>query len=503
MKTVVELRRISKAFPGVLALGDVSLSLAEGEIHGLIGENGAGKSTLMKILAGLERPDSGQVLLDGRAVRFRSVHDSLRHGITLVHQEIQLVPEGSIAENVMLDKLPVRGWGGRIDWAAARQRAQRCIQAVGLNVSPDVPVRQLSAARKRLVQIAKALAGEARVLLLDEPTASLTRHETDMLLGILRQLKSRGITMVYISHRLDEVLDLCDRISVLRDGRHIGTRDAADVTRPELVKMMVGREYREDRLGELKVDGSRPMLRAENLCRRGKVHDVGFTLHEGEILGFYGLVGAGRTETARLLIGADPLDRGGIFVRDQPVHIRSVGDSLRRHRMGYISENRKEEGLFLEEGVGTNIAITLWHRLRHRLTRSISRARETQMAMHMADRLQIKCTGLAQPVKNLSGGNQQKVCLAKWLAAQCDILIIDEPTVGVDVGAKQQIHQLIWELAATQRKSIILISSDLPEILRLASRILVFKAGHIVGEMSDCHARDPENVAQAIGGLLA
>jgi ribose transport system ATP-binding protein len=503
MTPLIELQHISKAFPGVLALADVSLSLAAGEIHGLVGENGAGKSTLMKILAGLGTPDSGRILLDGRAVGFRNVQDSLRQGINLVYQEIKLVPESSIAENVMLDKLPVRGWGGRIDWGAVREAAGRCTDAVGLDLSVDTPVRGLSAAQKKLVQIARALAGKARLLLLDEPTASLTRHETDKLLGVLRRLRSQGVAMIYVSHRLDEVMALCDRVSVLRDGRLVGTRRAGQITRPELVKMMVGREYHEDRLGRLKVEGAGEVLRVENLERTGKVRDVSLSLRQGEILGFYGLVGAGRTETARLLIGADRADRGRMFIRGEPCRPRSVCQSLRRHRMGYVSENRKEEGLFLEESVGTNIAVTVWHRLVHRLTRRISRRRETAVALEWAERLGVRYTGLAQAVKNLSGGNQQKVCLAKWLAADCDILIIDEPTVGVDVGAKQQIHRLIWDLAAAQGKSIILISSDLPEIIRLASRILVFKDGRIVGEVADAQSGEAQKVAQTIGGLLA
>lgn len=500
---MLELRQISKAFPGVQALSDVSLSFSRGEIHGLVGENGAGKSTLMKIIAGLQPPDSGEILLNGWPVRFRDAHDSLRHGINLVYQEIQLVPGSSIAENVMLDKLPVRGWGRRIDWTAVRQRAQVRTEVVGLNLPSDTPVRGLSAAQKKLVQIARALASQARVLLLDEPTACLTRHEAQMLWGVLRELKSQGVTIVYVSHCLDEVLTLCDRISVLRDGQLLGTHTASGVTRPGLVKLMVGRECREERFGRLAVDSSREMLRAEKLNRRGQVRDASFTLHEGEILGFYGLIGAGRTETARLLIGADRLDHGHVFVRSQPVVPRSVGDSLRRHRMGYVSENRKEEGLLLESGVGTNIAITIWPRLRHWFTRHIDERRETQTSQELVDRLAVKCTGLSQPVKNLSGGNQQKVCLAKWLAAQCDILIIDEPTVGVDVGAREQIHRLIWDLAAKERRSVILISSDMPEIIRLATRVLVFRDKRICGEIADTQARSFDDAAAAIGELLA
>lgn len=503
MNPILEARHLAKSYPGVRAVADVSLAFLPGEIHGLVGENGAGKSTLLKLIAGLLPPDAGEILIDGRVVRLRHLHDSLGQGIHLVSQEIQLVPESSIAENVMLDKLPVRGWGGRIDWRAAHLEARRCAGMVGLDLPSGTPVRELSAARKKLVQIARALGGQARLLLLDEPTAALTRHETQMLTGVLRRLKERGVTIVYISHHLEEVLDLCDRVSVLRDGRLIGTRVAAAVTKPELVQMMVGRECREERFSTLNTEGGREMLRAERLCRRGKVRDVSFALNAGEILGFYGLVGAGRTETARLVIGSDRLDSGRVFIRGRALTPHGARDSLRRHGLGYVSENRKEEGLHLEASVRANITITIWHQLRHWLSRGINRREENRVAADLVGRLDVKCAGLSQPVKNLSGGNQQKVCLAKWLAARCEILIIDEPTVGVDVGAKEQIHRLIWDLAAKERKAILLISSDMREIIRLASRILVFKDQRVVGEVTGVPDRGFDEVARKLGGLLA
>ena len=502
---MLELRAIAKSFPGVQALAGVSLRFDAGEIHGVVGENGAGKSTLMKIVTGIYQPDRGEILLDGMPVRLRSYHAALQRGICIVHQEIQVIPESSIAENVMLDKLPTRGRTGVVDWPAVHQRAAEFTDLVGLRLPTNTPVKQLSAAQKQLLQIAKALAANARVLLLDEPTSSLTEHEARDLRQILLRLKSQGVAIAYVSHKLDEIFALCDRVSVLRDGRHVSTHSKKELTPTTLVKLMIGRETATERLGSLQPEREYPALRVERLTRRARIHDASFSVHRGEILGFYGLVGAGRTETARLLIGEDQPDCGSIFVREAQVSIQSVRDSLHRHRIGYVSENRKEEGLLLEAPVRTNITLTIWQRLRHRFTRCIPPAADNAIALDLVQSLAIKCTGLDQPTRDLSGGNQQKICLAKWLAADCDILIIDEPTVGVDIGAKEQLHRLIWDLAAGQRKAVILISSDLPEIIKLASRILVFRDRRIVGEVPDVDApgRTYEAVSQAIGQFLA
>ena len=502
---MLELRAITKSFPGVRALTGVSLGLDAGEIHGLVGENGAGKSTLMKIITGIHQPDSGEIVMDGTPVRLRDSHAALQRGICIVHQEIQVIPESSIAENVMLDRLPTRGWTGVVDWASVNRRGAELTDLVGLRLPPTTIVKRLSAAQKQLLQIAKALAANARVLLLDEPTSSLTEHEARDLRQILLRLKSQGVAIAYVSHKLDEIFAVCDRVSVLRDGRHVATRATTEFTPAKLVKLMVGRESIATRLGQLKPERECPALRVERLTRRGRIHDASFTVHRGEILGFYGLVGAGRTETARLLIGEDTPDSGAIFVRGERASIRSVLDSLHFHRIGYVSENRKEEGLLLEAPVRTNITITIWRRLRNRFSRRIPPAAEHQIAHDLVRSLSIKCTGMDQLTRHLSGGNQQKVCMAKWLAADCDVLIIDEPTVGVDIGAKEQIHRLIWDLADGKRKAIILISSDLPEIIKLASRILVFRDQRIAGEVPDVDApgRTYEDVSQAIGQFLA
>ncbi len=501
---MLELRGIGKRFPGVTALDGVSLAFAPGEIHALVGENGAGKSTLIKIITGIVRADAGEVFFEGRRLAFRDYRDSLACGIDIVNQEIQVVPESTIAENIMLDKLAAFGRSGLIDWKAVRTRARAYLDMVGLDLSADTVVRRLSAAQKQLTQIAKALAADARVLLLDEPTSSLTEHEAANLFRILRGLRDKGVTIIFVSHKFEEVFALCDRVSVLRDGRLAGTRPMAGLSRAELVRMMIGRDVAGAPLGRLEVERDREMLRAEHIVRRGKVEDVTFSVFRGEVLGFYGLVGAGRTELARCLVGEDEMDSGAVFIRGERAPIRSVADSLERHRLGYVTENRKEEGLFLGEPVRTNVTVTIWPRLVRRLTRAISRPRELAATGEMIRALDIRTTGPEQRTEDLSGGNQQKVSIAKWLAAACDILIIDEPTVGVDVGAKEQIHRIIRDLAGRERKAVILISSDMPEIIRLAGRILIFRDRRVVGEITgvDDGTRTYDDVSAAIGRYL-
>ena len=342
------------------------------------------------------------------------------------------------------------------------------------------------------------------MLLLDEPTSSLTEHEARNLFAILRGLRDKGATIIFVSHKFEEVFALCDKVTVLRDGRVVGTRRIGDLDRSDLVTMMIGRDVTKAHLGRLDADAGREMLRTEDVVREGKVDGVSFTLREGEILGLYGLVGAGRTELARVLIGEDRLDGGAIYVRGEKARIRSVADSLERYRIGYVTENRKEEGLLLASPITTNVTIAVWPRLANRFTRFISRAREAGITRDMIRDLDIRATGPFQRTEDLSGGNQQKICISKWLAADCDILIIDEPTVGVDIGAKEQIHQLIWDLAKRRRKAILLISSDMPEIIRVASRILVYKDRRIAGEITgvDDGTKTYAEVSAAIGRHL-
>ncbi len=504
MPSMLELKNISKAFPGVKALDDVSVTFNPGEIHALVGENGAGKSTLMKIITGIYQPDSGNVSYDGKPLHFGSYRDSLKAGIDIVHQEIQVIPESTVAESIMIDKLITMGPTGIIRWDKVNAAAQEFMHMVELNIPPNTLIKSLSAAQKRLTQIARALAGNAHVILLDEPTGTLTKHETDNLFRILRDLKSRGVTMVFVSHKFEEVFALCDRATVLRDGQAIGTHKIVDLDTNKLIAMMIGREFTEAHLGRVNVNRDRVVLEANALTRKGKIHDASFELHEGEILGFYGLVGAGRTELARLIIGEDKSDSGNLSINGAPARIRNIGDSLYKYGIGYVTENRKEEGLFLEDTVRSNISVAIWPRLRHWLTRCINQRQEDSICHDTVISMSIKTPGLNQRMENLSGGNQQKISVGKWLAANCNILIIDEPTIGVDVGAKDQIHRLVRDLAETQRKAVILISSDMPEIIKLANRILVFRDGHIVGEVDDVD--NPEkgykDISHAIGAYL-
>ena len=501
---MLELRNIHKSFPGTKALDGVSVSFAPGEIHALIGENGAGKSTLLKIITGLYQPDDGEILFDGEPLHFQTYRDSLRAGIDIVHQEIQIIPESTVAESIMINRLNAFGRGGIIDWKKLYAAAHPYMEMVDLKIPPDTLLKSLSAAQKRLSQIARALAGDAKVILLDEPTGALTDHESRNLFRVLRGLRERGVTLVFVSHKFEEVFSLCDRATVLRDGRYIGTHRIADLTPGSLIAMMIGREFTDTHLGRVNVNRERVVLSADNVTSNGRIHDASFELHEGEILGFYGLVGAGRSELARVLIGDIPMDAGRIHVNGKEASIRTISDSLYKYRIGYVTENRKEEGLFLRDSVRTNISIAVWPRLRNRFTRYIDQQAEDQICSDTVKSLSIKTPGLNQTVDNLSGGNQQKISVGKWLAADCDILIIDEPTIGVDVGAKDQIHHLIRDLAQVKRKAVILISSDMPEIIKLANRILVFRGGRIAGAVPDVDNPDkgyPE-ISTAIGAFL-
>ncbi len=502
---MLELRNITKTFPGVKALNNVSIQFHAGEIHALLGENGAGKSTAMKVICGIHQPESGELRYNGAPLKLHSIHDALAHGISIVNQEIQVIPESSVAENIMLDKMITYGKTSIVNWNAINRTAEKYLRMVGLDLPSATIIRDLSAAQKQLIQIAKALASNAEILLLDEPTSSITKHEAETLFALIRELKQQGVMIIFITHKLEEVFAVSDKITVLRDGQHVGTEAIDDVDTHALVKMMIGRETEEVSYGVLDVDETTTVLEAKHLYKQDKAHDVSFTLQKGEILGFYGLVGAGRTETARLLIGEDSLTGGEIALNGQPAHIKSVADSLYSYNMGYVTENRKEEGLLLDSTVKTNITITIWNTIKHKLFHAISPSQETAQAQKMIDAMAIRVTGVNQITNNLSGGNQQKVSIAKWLAAGCDILIIDEPTVGVDVGAKEYIHHLIWNLADKDKKSIILISSDMPEMIKLASRILVFKNKQIIGEIADINVagKDYDRISKQIGHYLA
>jgi len=495
---VLEATGIRKQFPGVVALDDVSLRLRSGEIQALVGENGAGKSTLIKILTGVYQPDAGEVKVDGTSVRFGSPREAMKAGISVVHQEHNLIPQFTVAENILLERMPTR-LPSIVDYGKIHRNARPWMKTVGLDLSPTKLVSELSAAQMQLVEIAKALSLQARILLLDEPTAAITPHEAGYLFRVLLELRAQGVALVFVSHKLEEVFELADKVTVLRDGRNTCVdREISALNQDQLVTYMIGRA---DVLAHLppKPERREPMLEVKNLATAAGARGVSFKLHAGEILGVYGLVGAGRTELAKAIVGEVKVRAGEVMVRGRKARIRDMRDALGRYRIGYVSENRKEEGLILLHSVVTNLSITIWRRLTA-LGQWIRRSAEVAAVTPLVKQLDIRAHSLSQAVGTLSGGNQQKVSIGKWLAADSDILIIDEPTIGIDVKTKNALHELIWDLAA-RGKAILLISSDMPEVVRLADRVLVMRNHRIVGEISNNH--DYEEVSEAIMSRLS
>lgn len=500
---MLEVNEVTKIFPGVTALDRVTASFKRGEIHALVGENGAGKSTLMKILAGIYQPDAGDVFINGEKVHMKSYHDAIAREISIVYQEIQVIPRSTVAENIALDKLgKFTNRLGIIKWDKVNQNAQMYLDMVELKVRPTDQIGSMTAAQKQLIQISKALSTNAHYILMDEPTSSLTRYEAENLFHIIRKLKDEGRSIIFVSHKIEECMELCDVVTVLRDGRVIGTTPIANITRKDLIRMMIGREDDIVHLGTLDISEEN-ILEARHIGRAGMFDDISMELKRGEILGLYGLVGAGRTEFARLLVGVDRMNAGQVLIRGKQAKINSLRDAMARYRMGYVTENRKEEGLILPFSVKENIIVTVLRSMLKKVC-TISTKKCVSLSKHMIGRLDIRTPSEHTPVENLSGGNQQKVSLSKWLAADCEILIIDEPTVGVDVGAKRQIHQIIWDLAKKEMKSIILISSDMTEMITLARRILVFKDYRIVSEITGLNDgyTDYQEVTERIGAAM-
>lgn len=490
---VLEARNVTKRFPGVVALDGVSLSVYPGEVLAVIGENGAGKSTLMKILSGALQPDEGAIYLDGQLVRLSDPRQALACGIGIIYQELSVIDALSVGENVFLGRLPERpGWPGTVDWAWLRRDARRVLERLGVELDPDVPVGELSVAQKQLVEIARALSQDVRVLILDEPTSALSLQETERLFALLRGLKEQGVAIIYISHRLEEVFALADRVTVLRDGQVVGTLPIDEATRDDLIRLMVGRDlsayYRDVR----SIPGP-VRLEVRGLTRAGVLEDVSFTVRAGEIVGLAGLVGAGRTELARCLFGVDPIDRGEIWIDGQRAIIRCPQDAV-RYGIGLVPEDRKLQGLVLILTVRDNIALPVLRRLAR--LGFPSRRKERALAESFVERLRIRTPSIEQRVLNLSGGNQQKVVLARWLATHPKVLILDEPTRGIDVGAKAEVHALIAELAESGM-AILLISSELPEVLSMSHRVLVMSRGRIVAEFSREEATEERVLAAA------
>ncbi|HEV8613806.1 MAG TPA: sugar ABC transporter ATP-binding protein [Gemmatimonadales bacterium] len=472
----VRFEGISKRFPGILALSEVSLEVAPGSCHGLCGENGAGKSTLARILAGIHPPDAGRLVLNGHPVRFASPRDALLAGVGMVHQELAFCENLSVAENLCLGALPVRR--GLVDRAEMTRRAVAMLGEIGSSLEPHRAVGELSIAQQQMVQIAQAVGGGARIIIFDEPTSSLSQLEAERLFELLERLKQRGVTCIYVSHRMPEVFRLCDTVSVLRDGRHVATRPIGELSRDALVQLMIGRPIAEYLPPPERATAGEELLRVEGFTAPEKFSDISFALRAGEVVGLAGLVGAGRSEIACSLFGLSPV-RGRLFLRGRHARIRDPKAAIRLG-IGLVPEDRKRQGLVPAESGVHNVSLPILKRL-SRLT-WVRRRAERMLAREFFDRLGVGSNRMNAVVAGLSGGNQQKVVLARWLAARSRVLILDEPTRGVDVGAKAEIHALIGELAA-EGTAILLISSELPEILSLSKRILVLRAGKLVGEL--------------------
>ncbi|MEU5979907.1 sugar ABC transporter ATP-binding protein [Streptomyces sp. NPDC047315] len=491
-RELLRVEGVRKEFPGVVALDGVDFDLRAGEVHVLLGENGAGKSTLIKVLSGAHRPDSGRVLLDGAEVHVQGARHAERLGIATIHQEFTLVPELSVAENVFLGRQPRRF--GLVDRRRMEADAAALLRRVGVDVPPRTKVKDLGIARLQMVEIAKALSLDARVLIMDEPTAVLTSDEVERLFAIVRSLRAEGVGVVFITHHLEEIAALGDRVTVLRDGRSVG-RVPASATEEELVRLMVGRDIaqqyprRYDGAGEV-------LLRVAGLTRRGAFRDVGFEVRAGEVVGLAGLVGAGRTEVARAVFGADPYDGGTVEVAGARVPRHDVVASMAAG-IGLVPEDRKGQGLVLDASVADNLAlVTLRSATRAGL---VDRAALRAAADRIAGRLGVRMAGLDQSVRTLSGGNQQKVVIGKWLLGEVRVLILDEPTRGIDVGAKVEIYRLVNDLTDAGH-AVLMISSDLPEVLGMSDRVLVMSEGRIAGELASHEATQDAVMALAVGG---
>jgi ABC-type sugar transport system ATPase subunit len=473
----ISFKNITKRFPGVLALDDVSFEIERGSCHALIGENGAGKSTLGKILAGVYQPDGGQVLLDGKPIHAPTPLAARKLGIAMVHQELAFCPNLTVAENLCLGDLPNHaGW---LDRRRMREQARGMLRQIETEFDVDLPISRLSTGQEQLVQIAAALGTDAQVIVMDEPTSSLSVKESEHLFHLMAKLKQRGITVIYVSHRLEEIFRLCDAVTVLRDGRHVASEPITATNPDRIIHQMVGREVKQYTSSHLQKEPGEELLRVENLASPGKFSEVNFKLRAGEILGFAGLVGAGRSEIAAAIFGLDPLATGNVFVRGKPLPLANVTSALRAG-IGLLPEDRKRLGLVLSMNCRENTSLAVLRRLS--MGGFVRRGQERSLVQRYIDLLRVKTPDMDAPISGLSGGNQQKIALAKWLARECAILIVDEPTRGVDVGAKAEIHHLLDELAC-RGLGLIVISSELPEVMNLSRRILVMRQGRMAGEL--------------------
>ena len=484
---ILTLKNITKEFPGVKALDDVTINIERGTIHGLVGENGAGKSTLIKVLAGIYQPNKGEIILDGKPCRFNSPIEARRAGISVVHQEIKLAEPLSVAENMFLGNVQLKN--GLVDWKGMRRRAREIVEDLGMDIDINAQVSSLTVAKKQIVEIMHAINNNSRILIMDEPSAVLTDRELEVMFRIVKQLRDEGITIIYISHRLDEIFGLCSNVSVLRNGCHIDTIPVASVDRQGLINMMVGREMGQEYPKEVgNVGGT--ILEVKNLSR-GILQDISFEVKSGEVFGISGLVGAGRTELARAILGIDKPESGEVYVRGKKVHYRTFADAI-RDGLGLIPEDRKLQGLVQIMSVKRNTTLVNMKRVLR--AGVISSSLEEKLSKEYADKLHVVTPSMETEVQYLSGGNQQKVVIAKWLFQNSEILFLDEPTRGIDVGAKAEIYRLINRMAK-EGKTIIMISSEMPELLGLCDRIMVMHEGHKMGELNAAEATQEKIMA--------
>lgn len=489
---VLEMKNITKAFPGVKALTAVDLEVRAGEVHAIVGENGAGKSTLMKILAGVHQPDQGNVMISGEKLSFSSPLEARRRGIGMVYQEINLVPDLSVAENISLGNMP--NASGLVKRKALNEIAERVLLELGANINAQGMVGQLSLSQQQLVEIAKVYASQPRIVVLDEPTSSLSEHEAKALFNVIERMRTNGIAIIYISHRLREVLNISNRVTVLRDGAMIDCRDADGLTPQEMIRLMVGRDL-DDVFPKHQVPIGEPVLEVSELTRFGAFEAVSLTARAGEIVGLAGLVGAGRTEVARAIFGLDRAEGGIVRIHGREISTRSPRSAVRAG-IAYVPEDRKRDGAALSLSVKDNISLPVLRRVAQ--LGWVRRSSERRMAQQKAEELYVSPPVIDRPVSTFSGGNQQKVVLAKWLATRPKVLILDEPTRGVDVGAKADIHTIIGELAA-EGVAIVMISSELPEVLAVSDRVYVLNEGRITAEIDRTDA-DEESVMRAATG---
>ncbi len=492
---VFEMKDITKAFGRNVVLDGVSISIKPGEVRALMGENGAGKSTLMKILGGIFSADSGTVYMDGKEASIKTVDDARKYGVSFIHQEITNIPEMTIAENIFLGREP-KNHLKLVDYRKMKHEAQKALDALGLDLDAGMLIRGLSVAQQQMIEIARAVNEGAKILILDEPTASLSKSETDNLFAQIDRLKKAGVAMIYISHRMEETFKVCDSVTVLRDGKFIGTRDTKETTENELISMMVGREFN-NMYGNKRVIGGDVIMEVKHLTT-DKVFDISFTLRKGEILGFSGLVGAGRTELALALFGIDSIQSGEIWLEGKKLTISKPKDAMNAG-IALVPEERKEQGLFLGHSIATNLTFQVLSEFIHQLR--VDKKKESNIVDEFKQKLSIKMASVEQTAGELSGGNQQKIVISKWLAAKPKVLILDEPTRGIDVGAKAEIYKLMHSLAS-EGVSIIMISSELPEIINNSSRVAIMREGHVAGilDQQETEATQEKIMSFAVGG---